>query len=282
MSVSRFWSHISLNNADFLSLYVHLVINLFICPRQSSIIIFPLKENERNDAYDIKKKGYHAGANFPPILNSSENSSHSFNYSQLERSLRRGANSDKSSVTSISLEIIWCQSLYLLRVKDSGGRIDLTWQIFGGETQRKEMRKGCDLPCSDPFILSLNLIGLAQVVPYIAHLIVRTDNRDFLCCCFIRISKGIHVQPLKSITRRWIQQNGSWHEPCHVFGRTDRNSGAYGVATDLLTTKRPILFNVILHQLIVGVWSRSAYLCACWQLVWYSAPDTVLHCSHPP
>lgn len=66
------------------------------------------------------------------------------------------------------------------------------------------MRKGCDLPFSDPFILSLNLIGLAQLVPYIAHLIVRTDNGDSLCCCFIRKSKGIYVLPLKSITHLWL------------------------------------------------------------------------------
>lgn len=53
--------------------------------------------------------------------------------------------------------------------------------LSGGGTQRKEMRKGCDLPASDPFILSLNLIGVAQLAPHVAHQIVRADNRDFLC-----------------------------------------------------------------------------------------------------
>lgn len=47
------------------------------------------------------------------------------------------------------------------------------------EKQRQEMRKGCDLPCSNLFILSLNLIGIAQLVPYIEPKIVSNNNRDF-------------------------------------------------------------------------------------------------------
>lgn len=45
----------------------------------------------------------------------------------------------------------------------------------------------------DLFILSLNLIGVAQRVPYTAHRIVRSDNGDNLRCCFMRKSKGIYV-----------------------------------------------------------------------------------------
>lgn len=48
------------------------------------------------------------------------------------------------------------------------------------------MRKGCGLLRRDLFILSLNLIGVAQQVPYIAQRIVRSDNGDILCCCFMK------------------------------------------------------------------------------------------------
>ena len=54
------------------------------------------------------------------------------------------------------------------------------------------MRKGCDLPCSDPFILSLKLIGVAWPAFYVAHQIVSGNNGDFPCC-FIKKSKGMYV-----------------------------------------------------------------------------------------
>lgn len=73
----------------------------------------------------------------------------------------------------------------------------------GGEGQREEMRKGCDLQCSDPFILSLNLIGVAQLAPYIEYQVVSNDSSDFPCR-FMRKSEGVHVSRFG-----WIEQNGS-------------------------------------------------------------------------
>lgn len=77
-------------------------------------------------------------------------------------------------------------TFYLLHIEDSGGRIDSQRHIFLGGcrgTQREEMRKGCDLPCSDPFILSLNLIGVAQLARCIAPLrllaMLDSDSKDF-------------------------------------------------------------------------------------------------------
>lgn len=159
------------------------------------------------------------------------------------------------------------------------------------------MRKDCDLPVSDPFILSLNLIGVAQLAPYIAHQIVRTDDRDFLCCCFIKKSKGIYVWHLKSITYLSLSNSTKWQLVCegtrHFWSRLTgiqsiRRCGRF------VNSKLPILFNVILSRLIVGFLkqeqrrSRRAYLGACVlqaQLaleytVWYSALDdngVVLH-----
>lgn len=119
----------------------------------------------------------------PACANFSTNSwlvwklSYSFNYSKLERSLQRGDNTDKASVTSISLEIIWCQSLFICCILRIVVAELIHWHFFwgggaGGGTQSEEMRKGCDLACSNPFILSLNLIGVAQLARCIAPQIV--------------------------------------------------------------------------------------------------------------
>lgn len=129
----------------------------------------------------------------------------------------------------------------------------------GGETQRKEMRKGCDLPASDPFILSLNLIGVAQLAPHVAHQIVRADNRDFLCCCFIKKSKGLYVCRLKSITRLWLNST-KWQLACD--GTRHFRSRLTGIQSirrrgTFVNSKLPILFNVILSQLIVGFLKRE-------------------------
>lgn len=69
-------------------------------------------------------------------------------------------------------------TFYLLHIEDSGAGIDSQWQIFGGEPQREEMREGCDLPCSNPFILSFNLIGVAQLA-YTDHQLVAMTIKIF-------------------------------------------------------------------------------------------------------
>ena len=107
--------------------------------------------------------------------------------------------------------------------------------FFGGETRGEETRKGCDLPHGVPFILSLNLIGVAQLAPYIAHRIVSGDNRDFPRCRFIMGSTRIHnffffFAPANQYhISGWIPQNGSRRAASRL------GSGACDAAADLLT-----------------------------------------------
>lgn len=157
--------------------------------------------------------------------------SYSFNYSKLERSLQRADNNDKASVTSISLEIIWCQSLFICCISwIVVAELIHSDTFFGGETQREEMRKGCDLPCSNPFILSLNLIG-------VAHQIVSSDNRAFHVVSLRNLNVCIYVLPLTSISHLCFNST-KWQlvraATCR-FGSDWRESRACDVAADLLT-----------------------------------------------
>lgn len=80
-------------------------------------------------------------------------------------------------------------TFYLLRIGGSGGELIRRDTFFGGG---EEMRKCCNLPYSDPFFLSLKLIGVARPAFHVAHQIVSDDNKDFPCC-FIKKSKGIYA-----------------------------------------------------------------------------------------
>lgn len=122
-------------------------------------------------------------------------------------------------------------------------------RFFWTGITKKGNEEGCGLLRSDLFIfiLSLNLIGVAQRVPYIAHRIVRSDSGDILCCCFMKKSKGIYVWHLESVTYLWLSKT-KWHYFFYFFSSV-RHCGRF------VNSQPPILFNVILSQCIVGIWS---------------------------
>lgn len=68
-------------------------------------------------------------------------------------------------------------------------------RFFWTGITRKGNEEGCGLLRSDLFILSLNLIGVAQRVPYIAHRIVRSDNGDPVWLLYEEIQRYLCVTP---------------------------------------------------------------------------------------
>ena len=129
--------------------------------------------------------------------------------------------------------------------------------FLGKETQRREMRKGCDLPRCDPFILSLNLIGEAQQAPHVAHQIGSNDNSGFPCC-FIT-SSNVFLQTNTSSFGRIpekVRDNSSFSVRLTAIQSMWHRSR-------FVNTELPIFLDVILSHFDVGIWSSSgrAYLC---------------------
>lgn len=133
LSVSRLWSHI-LHCTMLISCLFILILFLYLFAHGSPISLFLPQKKMSEKMMTIKEeKKCHARQ---LSANSSKKSQVTLSINVNEKD---PTGSDKSTLTCISLKIIWCHSLYLLPVKDSGGSNDFFF--LDGKHEEKKWEK---------------------------------------------------------------------------------------------------------------------------------------------